>query len=163
MQEGLNLSTKNGASTPEEVERMKRIPHASAVGSIMYAVRCTRPDITFMQNIVSHYQQNPREDHWTAVKNIFKYMRAAKDLFLVYGGNPDTELKVTRYSDVGFHTDRDDTKSQSGYVFVLNGGAVDWKSKKQTTVAMPATEFEYISTSECRYGICLDQEVYFWA
>ena len=50
LQEGLNLSNKNGASTHEEVERMKRVPYASAVGPIMYAVRCTRPDIAFAQN-----------------------------------------------------------------------------------------------------------------
>ena len=148
MPEGLGLSVKQGASTPDEVKRMQRIPYASAVGSIMYAVRCTRPDVAFAQNIVSRYQQNPGESHWTAVKNILKYLRATKDMFLVYGGNPDLELKVTGYCDAGFQTDRDDTKSQSGYVFVLNGGAVDWKSKKQTTVAMSATESEYIAASE---------------
>ena len=59
MQERLNLSSKNSASTPNEVERMRKIPYASAVGSVMYAIRCTRPDIAFAQNIVSHYQQNP--------------------------------------------------------------------------------------------------------
>jgi hypothetical protein len=148
MQEGLGLSVKQGASTPDEVKRMQRVPYASAVGSIMYAVRCTRPDVAFAQNIVSRFQQNPGESHWTAVKNILKYLRATRDLFLVYGGNPDLELKVTGYCDAGFQTDRDDTKSQSGYVFVLNGGAVDWKSKKQTTVAMSATESEYIAASE---------------
>ena len=85
----------------------------------MYAVRCTRPDVAFAQNIASRYQQNPGEDHWTTVKNILKYMRATKELFLVYGGNPDAELKVTGYCDAGFQTDKDDTKSQSGYVFIF--------------------------------------------
>ena len=51
-------------------------------------------------------------------------------MFLVYGGNQDTELDVTGYCDASFKTDKDDTKSQTGYVFVINGGAVDWKSKK---------------------------------
>nr|GEZ51488.1 retrotransposon protein, putative, Ty1-copia subclass [Tanacetum cinerariifolium] len=88
-------------------------------GSIMYAVRCTRPDVAFTQNITSRFQQNPGEPHWTAVKIILK-----------------------------FETDRDDTKSQTGYVFILNGGAVDWKSSKQSTTAMSATEAEYIATSE---------------
>ena len=59
MQEGLSLSVKQGATTPNEVERMRKISYALAVGSIMYAIRCTRPDIAFAQNIVSHYQQNP--------------------------------------------------------------------------------------------------------
>ncbi|GJX85070.1 retrotransposon protein, putative, ty1-copia subclass [Tanacetum coccineum] len=109
------------AQTPKKVNRMKNVPYASAVGSIMYA---------------------------TAVKNILKYLRNTKDMFLVYGGNPSTELRVECYCDAGFETDRDDTKSQTGYVFVLNGGAVDWKSSKQSTTAMSATESEYIAASE---------------
>ncbi|GJS84205.1 retrotransposon protein, putative, ty1-copia subclass [Tanacetum coccineum] len=117
-------------------------------GSIMYAVRCTRPDVAFTQNITSRFQQNPGELHWTAVKNILKYLRNTKDIFLVYGVNPSTELRVECYCDAGFETDRDDTKSPTGYIFVLNGGAVDWKSSKQSTIAMSATESEYIAASE---------------
>ncbi|GJZ79755.1 retrotransposon protein, putative, ty1-copia subclass [Tanacetum coccineum] len=65
---------------------------------------------------------------------------------LVYGGNPEARLRVDCYCDAGFETDRDDIKSQTGYVFVLNGGAVDWKSSKQST--MSATEAEYIVASK---------------
>ncbi|GKE37487.1 hypothetical protein Tco_1460892 [Tanacetum coccineum] len=114
----------------------------------MYAVRCTRPDVAFAQNITSRFQQNPGEPHWTVVKNILKYLRNTKDVFLVYGGNPESRLRVDCYCDAGFETDRDDIKSQTGYVFVLNGGAVDWKSSKQSTTAMSATEAEYIAASE---------------
>nr|GFB46157.1 hypothetical protein [Tanacetum cinerariifolium] len=99
--------------------------------SIMYAVRYTRPDVAFAQNITSRFQQSPGEAHWTAVKNILKYLRRTKDMFLVYGGNSNAELQVKCYCDAGFETDRDDTKSQTGYVFTLNGGAVVWKSSKQ--------------------------------
>ncbi|GJU10984.1 putative RNA-directed DNA polymerase [Tanacetum coccineum] len=148
MQERLDLNKSQGAQTPIEVNRMKNVPYASAVGSIMYAVRCTRPDVAFAQNMTSRFQQNPGEPHWTAMKNILKYLRNTKDMFLVYGGNPSTELRVECYCDAGFETDRDDTKSQTGYVFVLNGGAVDWKSSKQSTTAMSATESEYIAASE---------------
>ncbi|GJS91903.1 retrotransposon protein, putative, ty1-copia subclass [Tanacetum coccineum] len=148
MQERLDLNKTQGASTPEEVKRMQNAPYASAVGSIMYALRCTRLDVAFAQNITSRFQQNPGEPHWTAVKTILKYLRNTKDMFLVYGGNPDAELRVECYCDAGFETDRDDTKSQTGYVFILNGGAVDWKSSKQSTTAMSATEAEYIAASE---------------
>ncbi|GJU25339.1 zinc finger, CCHC-type containing protein [Tanacetum coccineum] len=91
MQERLDLNKTQGASTPKEVKRMQNVPYASAVGSIMYAVRCTRPDVAFTQNLISRFQQNPCELHWTAVKNILKYIRNTKDMFLVYGGNPSTE------------------------------------------------------------------------
>ncbi|GJY77980.1 hypothetical protein Tco_1389177 [Tanacetum coccineum] len=72
-------------STLAEIQRMQNISYASAVGSIMYAVICTRPDVTFAQNITSRFQQNPGEVHWTVVKNILKYLRNTKDMFLVYG------------------------------------------------------------------------------
>jgi hypothetical protein len=67
-------------------------------------------------------------------------------MFLVYGG--EEELVVTGYTDASFQTDQDDSKSQSGYIFTINGGAVSWKSSKQETVADSITEAEYIAASE---------------
>nr|GFB72470.1 retrotransposon protein, putative, Ty1-copia subclass [Tanacetum cinerariifolium] len=110
--------------------------------------RCTRPDVAFAQNLVSRYQQNQGKLYWVAVKQILKYLRNTKDMFLVYGGNPDTELEVTGFCDASWQCDKDDTKSQMGYVFVGNEGAVNWKSKKQTTIAMHATQSEYMAASE---------------
>ncbi|GJX35781.1 retrotransposon protein, putative, ty1-copia subclass [Tanacetum coccineum] len=145
MQEKLKLSKSQGASTPAEKQRMQNIPYASAIGSIMYAVRCTRPDVAFAQNMTSRFQQNPGEEHWTAVKNILKYLRNTKDMFLVYGGNLKRQLRVSCYTDAGYLTDADNLKSQTGYVFVLNGGAVDWKSTKQSIFATSSTDAEYIA------------------
>nr|GEY35006.1 hypothetical protein [Tanacetum cinerariifolium] len=139
MQERLDLNKTQDASTPGEVKRMQNVPYASVVGSIMYAVRCTRPDVAFVQNITSLFQQNPGELHWTAVKIILKYLRNTKDMFLVYGENPEAKLRVDCYCDARFETNRDDTKSQTRYIFILNGGIVDWKSSKQSTTAMSAT------------------------
>ncbi|GKC07594.1 hypothetical protein Tco_0999204 [Tanacetum coccineum] len=116
MQERLDLNKTQGASTPEEVRRMQNVPYPSAVSSIMYAVRCTRPDVAFAQNITSRFQQNHGELYWTAVKNILKYLRNTKDMFLVYGGNPEAELRVDFYFNAGFETDIDDMKSLIGYV-----------------------------------------------
>ncbi|GJU98068.1 hypothetical protein Tco_1327339 [Tanacetum coccineum] len=99
---------------------MQNVPYASVVGSIMYAVRCTRPDVAFTQNITSRFQQNPGELHWTAVKNILKYLRNTKDMFLVYGGNLKAELRVDCYCDAGFKNDIDDIKSLTGYLHKLN-------------------------------------------
>ncbi|GKB78067.1 retrotransposon protein, putative, ty1-copia subclass [Tanacetum coccineum] len=113
--------------------------------SIMYDVRCTRPDVAFAQNITSRFQQNPGEEHWIAVKNILKYLRNTKDMFLVYGGNMKRELRVSCYTDAGYLTDVDDLKSQTVYVFVLNGGAVNWKSTKQSIFATSSTDAEYIA------------------
>ncbi|GKC66663.1 hypothetical protein Tco_1099261 [Tanacetum coccineum] len=99
MQDKLRLSKSQGASTPVELKRMQNMSYASAVGSIMYAVRC---DIK-------------------------------------------RELRVSCYTDAGYLTDADDLKSQTGYVFVLNGGVVDWKSIKQSIFATSSNEAEYIA------------------
>nr|GEW49812.1 probable protein phosphatase 2C 12 [Tanacetum cinerariifolium] len=118
MQEKLKLSKSQGASTPAEMKRMQNVPYASAVGSIMYAVRCTRLDVAFAQNVTSRFQQNPGDIHWTTVKNILKYLRNTKDMFLVYGV----------------------------WICVrLNGGAVDRKSAKQSIFATSFAEAEYIA------------------
>jgi len=88
---------------------MNKVSYASAIGSIMYAMINTRPDISYALSVSSRYQSDPGESHWTAVKNILKYLRRTKDVFLVYGGQE--ELVVTGYTDASFQTDKDDLKS----------------------------------------------------
>ncbi|GJU81914.1 hypothetical protein Tco_1284279 [Tanacetum coccineum] len=88
------------------------VPYALVVGSIMYVVRCTRPDVAFTKNITIRFQQNQGELHWTTVKNIMKYLRNTKDMFFVYGG------------------------------------AVDWKSMKQSIFTISSTNAEYIAAFE---------------
>ncbi|GJW83955.1 hypothetical protein Tco_0157100 [Tanacetum coccineum] len=116
MQERLDLNKTQGASTPKDVKRMQNVHYALAVGSIMNVVRCTRPVVAFAQNITSRFQQNPGESHWTAVKNILKYLRNTKDMFLVYGGNPEAELRVDCYCNAGFEINIDYKKSLTRYV-----------------------------------------------
>ncbi|GJW51123.1 retrotransposon protein, putative, ty1-copia subclass [Tanacetum coccineum] len=163
MQEKLKLSKSQGASTPAEVKRMHNVPYALAVGSIIYAVRCTRPEVAFAQNITSRFQQNPGELHLTAVKNILKYLPNTKDMFLVYEGAIKLELRVSCYIDVGYLTDADDLKSQTGYVFVLNGGVVDWKSTKQSIFATLSVKAEYIDALDSSKEAVWVRKFHFWA
>nr|GFA60055.1 retrotransposon protein, putative, Ty1-copia subclass [Tanacetum cinerariifolium] len=149
MQEKLKLSKSQGASTPAEMKRMQNVPYASVnsgdihwttVKNILKYLRNTKDMFLVyegdlkreLKNITSRFQQNPGDIHWTTVKNIMKYLRNTKDMFLVYGGDLKRELRVSCYTNAGYLTDVDDLKSQIGYVFVLNGGAVDWKSAKQS-------------------------------
>nr|GEZ07081.1 retrotransposon protein, putative, Ty1-copia subclass [Tanacetum cinerariifolium] len=138
MQEKLKLSKSQGASTPAEMKHMHNVPYALIVGSIMYAMRCTRPDVAFAQNITSRFQQNPGDIHWTTIKNILKYLRNTKDMFLVYRGDFKQELRVSCNTV-------DDLKSRTRYVFVLNYGAVDWMSAKQSIFATSSVKAEYIA------------------
>ena len=70
-------------------------------------------------SLTSRYQSDPGVEHWIAMKNILKYLRRTRDMFLIYGG--EEELIVNGYVDASFDTDPDDSKSQTGYVFTLNG------------------------------------------
>ena len=79
-------------------------------------------------SVISRCQLNLGEEHWTAVKNILKYLRRTKDLFLVFGG--DSELNLEGYSNANFMTDPDDRRSTSGHLFLCNHGAISWKSSK---------------------------------
>src|SRR4051812_36744592 len=97
MSHGIHLSKTQGPSTLDEQRRMDKIPYASAIGSIMYAMVCTRPDVSYALSATSRYQANPGESHWTAVKSILKYLRRTKDMFLVYGG--EDEIVVKGYTD----------------------------------------------------------------
>ena len=106
---------------------MVGVPYASAMGSLMYAMLCTRPDIYFAVGMVSRYQSNPGPEHWTGVKPILKYLRRTKDYMLMYGGD---ELIPISYTDSDFMLDKDLRKSTSEHVFTLGGGAVSWRSIK---------------------------------
>jgi hypothetical protein len=128
MSYGISLSESQCPRIREQREKMRMVPYASVVGSIMYAMLCTRPDVSYALSMTSKYQKDPGEDHWTAVKNIIKYLRRTKDLILIYGD--EKYLAVTGYHDASSQTIHDDSKSQTGYMYMLNGGVVCWKSSK---------------------------------
>ena len=94
--QGTRLSTAQCPTMVEDREKMGVIPYASATGSIMYDMLCTNPDVSLAVSLVGKYQSNPGKEHWTAVKNILKYLKRTKEMFLVYGG--DEELVVKGYS-----------------------------------------------------------------
>jgi hypothetical protein len=98
---------------------MRAVPYALSIGSIVYAMLCMRPNASYALSATSRCQSNYGEAHWTIVKNILKYLRITKEVFLVFEGQE--ELVVKGYSDSNFQTDMDDSKSQFDFVFCLNG------------------------------------------
>ena len=118
---GVSLSKKQCPTTPKEIENMKAVLYASACGSLMYAMLCTRPDICFIMGMVSRYQSNPGQEHWSAVKTILKYLRRTKEYMLVYKA---PNLFSVGYTDSDFQTNKDKRKPTSGYVFTMGGGIV---------------------------------------
>ncbi|KAI3740618.1 hypothetical protein L2E82_31087 [Cichorium intybus] len=139
------LSKKNSPSSDKEKEEMKKVPYYSAVGSLMYAMVCTRPDIAHAVGVVSRYLANPGKQHWEAVKWILRYLKGSSKLCLCYGG---AKPIVKGYTDADMAGDLDNRKSTSSYVFTLAGGAISWQSKLQKCVALSTTEAEYIAAVE---------------
>lgn len=131
-----------------EKNEMDKKPYARLVGSLMYAQICTRPDLAFAVGMLSRYQSNPGHEHWVAGKKVLRYLKRTKDNMLVYKKLKDQELEVIGYSDASYKADVDDLKSTSGYVFMMAGGAVSWKSVKQSLTATSTMQAEYIAVHE---------------
>ena len=107
---------------------MESIAYASVVGSLMYTQICLRPDIAYAIGMLERYQINPRMEEGKAAKKVMRYLKGTKNHMVTYK-NVD-HLEVIGYSDSDFVGCKDSRKSTSGYVFMLAGGAISWKSTK---------------------------------
>src|SRR3954470_22143108 len=109
---------------------MQKISYASAVGSLMYAQVCTRSDLAFIVGMLGRYLSNPGVDHWRAAKRVVRYLQRTKDYMLTYKRSESDQLEIIGFSDSDFGGCQDTRRSTSGYVFLLAGGAISWKSLK---------------------------------
>ncbi|KAG8500752.1 hypothetical protein CXB51_002776 [Gossypium anomalum] len=147
------LSSALSPQSDDEIEYMSHVPYSSAVGSLMYAMVCSRPDLSYAVSAVSRYMANPGKEHWKAVQWILKYLRGTTDVCLQFGR---TEDGVIGYVDADFAGDLDRRRSLTGYVFTIGGCAISWKATLQTTVALSTTEAEYMAITEaCKEAIWL--------
>ncbi|KAG8485491.1 hypothetical protein CXB51_021304 [Gossypium anomalum] len=147
------LSSTLSPQSDDEIEYMSHVPYSSAVGSLMYAMVCSRPDLSYAVSAVSRYMANPGKEHWKAVQWILRYLRGTTDVCLQFGR---TEDGVIGYVDADFAGDLDRRRSLTGYVFTIGGCAISWKATLQTTVALSTTEAEYMAITEaCKEAIWL--------
>ena len=123
---------------------MKAVPYASAVGSLQYAQVCTRPDLAFVTGLLGRFQSNPGMEHWKLVKKVLRYLQGTKGLMLMY--RRSESLQLVGYSDSDYA--EDDRKSTSGYIFTLVGGAIPWKSSKQTVTTLSIMYAEFVACYE---------------
>ncbi|XP_043710657.1 secreted RxLR effector protein 161-like [Telopea speciosissima] len=138
------VKTLSKSQCPQEGHEKLNVPYAQVVGSLMYAMLCTRSDLAYPAGLVSRYQSNPGSAHWEAVKRIMKYIKGTKHLKLCFQAE---KLEVIGYSDTDFGGDRDDCKSTSCHVFIFGGAVVSWDSKKQGCVVRHTQEAEYNACS----------------
>ena len=139
------LSSALRPVSDDDFEYMSRIPYSSAVGSLMYAMVCSRPDLSHALSVVSRFMANPGKEHWKAVQLIFRYLRGTSSACLQFGKSRDG---LVGYVDSDYASDLDTRRSLTGYVFTIGGCAVSWKARLQATVALSNTEAEYMDVSE---------------
>ena len=137
------------AQNPESAADAELIQlYQSHIGTQMWAYICTRPDLGFSVSTLSRFSSNPTPEHIGAVKRVYRYLQDTKDYKLVYHGGHRDHIKLEIYTDADWAGDIETRKSTSGYVALLNGTAISWSSKRQTTVAQFLCEAEYIAASE---------------
>jgi len=140
----LRFSKRQSSQTEEEESHMSKVPYASAVGSLMYAMVCTRPDIAHAMEVVSRFISNPEKKHWEGVKWILRYLKDTSKMHLSFRR---INLTLQGFSDADLGGDLDGRKSTC-YIFTLGGTTISWKSKFQGRVSLSTTEAEYVAISE---------------
>ena len=147
------LSSALCPKSDADIEYMSRVPYSSAVGSLMYAMVCSRPDLSYALSVVSRYMANPGKEHWKAVQWIFRYLRGTSNAYLQFGKTRDG---LVGFVDSDFAGDLDKRRSLTGYVFTIGGCAVSWRATLQSIVACSTTDAEYMAISEaCKEAIWL--------
>lgn len=124
---------------------MKDVPYQEAVGSLMYIMTMTRPDIAFSVSQVAQFSKNPVPSHWNAVKRIFAYLAETPNHGLCFNNRKGDS--IVGFTDADFAGDLDTRRSTSGYVFTLRGGPISWSSRRQTVTAQSTTESELVAVS----------------
>jgi hypothetical protein len=110
------LSTKQCAKTDVDLEYMSKVPYSSVVGSLMYAMVCSHPDLSHAMSVVARYMSNPGKEHRKAVQWIFRYLHGSSNACLCFGKSGDG---LVGYVDSDYGGDLDRRISLSGYVFTV--------------------------------------------
>ncbi|KHJ32504.1 putative effector [Erysiphe necator] len=135
-----NLTPPSG-----DEERIDPREFSMIIGSLMFAMVYTRPDIAFALGRLSQYMKEPTKKHGYALKKLMRYLRYTVDYRLRF--SPKETVTLVVYSDADWATDKVDRKSISGGLGMLCGAAIFWLSRKQRSVSTSTAEAEYASAS----------------
>jgi len=129
---GVKLSTKQCPKALEEKEDMSRVPYTIAICSLMYEMVCTKLDIAHAVGLLSRFMLKLVKEHWTIVKQVFRYLHGTSDYGLRYKGRFgfDKILDICGFVDEDWAGNMDQRRSTSRYVFNLFVDVVNWMSKK---------------------------------
>jgi hypothetical protein len=155
---GKVLSKALEAKTEKEIREMERVPYRSAIGSLMYLMTGTRPDLGAAMSQLSKYCQNPGKGHWEAVKRVLRYVAGTLEYGLVF--KRGCEISVGGFCDSDYGGNVDTGRSTTGYVFMLGGTAISWGSVQQPTVALSTAEAEYMGACSAAKHAVWEQELF---
>ena len=127
------------------VNEQLRTRYQQVIGSLLYLMLGTRPDIAFAVTKLSQFAANPTEDHLNKAMYICRYLVGTQDYHLVYGQRSEGFMA---YADADWGSDPNTRRSISGHLVYLGGAAISWLSRAQKTVALSSTEAEFMSLSD---------------
>jgi hypothetical protein len=147
MKEGLHVyKTGSGDRPMSPMLDTAQFPYRSLIGALLFIACCTRPDIAYAVNKLSKFLAEPRVEHWDLAINLVRYLKTTKHFGLRLGGQKEEAIC---YCDAAFGTPEDPVSMEgcatatTGSVFLVNGGAVHWKSGSQATASRSTTDSEY--------------------
>ena len=108
MEQGMKFTKHTG-------KPISQLEYAKIIGSLMYAMTCTRPDIAFAVGKLSRFTSNPGPQHWLAIRRVLRYLKGTINYGITYSGEP---LILKGYFDASWNTNEEDNSSTSGWVFV---------------------------------------------
>ncbi|XP_074341914.1 secreted RxLR effector protein 161-like [Apium graveolens] len=135
----LHLSKNKGVG-------VSQVEYSRIIGSLMYLMSCTRPEIAYSISMLSRFTSNLGADHWKAIIRVLRYLRGTRDYGLYYGRYPAV---LEGYTDTNWISSKKALKSMSGYVFTLAGAAVSWKSSKQMVITHSTMKVEFVTLDKC--------------
>jgi hypothetical protein len=128
-----------------DMEKVDSTMFRQMVGSLRYLCN-SRPDICYSVSVISKFMHDPRKPHLVAAKRIFRYIKGTVDFGLLFPiGRSSEACEFIGYSDSDWCGDLTDRRNTSGYVFMFNGAAISWCTKKQPVTALSSCEAEYIA------------------
>jgi hypothetical protein len=152
-----NMSDCNPVATPidkghdsgeaDDVIISEKVPYREAVGSLMYLVTGTRPDLAYAVSVVSRSLDKPSSRDWEKVKRIFRYLKGTVSMAILYRSDVEADVLLA-YSDADYAGDIESRRSTSGVICQYMGGPITWLSQRQKCVALSTTEAEFIAANE---------------
>lgn len=120
------------------------------VGSLRYLCEWTVPELSFAAGVLARFLSNPGPEHWAAAKRALRYLKGISSLTLKYSPQADPSLinRLLGFADSDWAADRISRRSVGSWIYLLNGGAVSWKSKQHPCVAVSTSEAEFMSASK---------------